>query len=101
MTRMIAKCIAVAAPLTGFVAFAEAQPRVARIGVITTDASSVPIDAFRQRLAELGYIDGRDIAIDVRSWGTQPEKQAALTAEVIALGAAVVVTGGTLATRAA
>jgi len=55
-----------AAPLG---AAAQPQARVARIGVIPSGSpstSSASIGAFRQRLRELGYVEGQNIAIEVR-----------------------------------
>ena len=85
---------------------AEAQPqaRVARIGVIPSGSpatSAASVDAFRQRLRELGYVEGRDIAIEVRYAVAQPERARGLAAELVGLGVDVIVASGTLATRAA
>ena len=45
------------------------QVRIARVGVIASGsaASSVAsIEGFRQRLGELGYVEGRNIAIEIQ-----------------------------------
>ena len=76
------------------------QPRVARIGVITGGAPAASVDAFRQRLRELGYAEGRNIAIEVRAV-VQPERFPELAAELVGLGVNVIVSSGTAATRAA
>jgi ABC-type uncharacterized transport system substrate-binding protein len=87
------------APLT-----AEAQqPRVARIGVIThgSPATSLAyVDAFRQRLRELGYVEGRNVAIEVRAV-EQGERFREPAAKLVGLGVDVIVTSGTATTRAA
>jgi putative ABC transport system substrate-binding protein len=82
---------------------AAQQPRVARIGVITSDSPAMlasTADAFRQRLRELGYVEGRNVAIEVRA-AAQPERFRELAAELVALGVDVIVASGTATTRAA
>jgi putative tryptophan/tyrosine transport system substrate-binding protein len=84
----------------------EAQPQaqVARIGVIPSGSpatSAASIEAFRQRLRELGYVEGRNIAIEVRYALAQPKRVRGLAAELVGLGVDIIVVSGTLATRAA
>jgi len=67
-----------AAPLA-----AEAQPagKVAKIGYLT--GSSVgPLDAFRQALGEHGYIEGQNIAIEIRSAEGRVERLSTLATEL-------------------
>jgi putative tryptophan/tyrosine transport system substrate-binding protein len=92
---------ALAAPLA-----AEAQPQaqVARVGVIPSGSpatSAASVDAFRQRLRELGYVEGRNIAIEVRYAVAQTERFRGQAAELVGLEVDVIVASGTLATRAA
>jgi putative ABC transport system substrate-binding protein len=52
--------------------FAEAQEpkKVPRLGLflaVSPSVISARVDAFRQRLRELGYLEGKNIAIDSRS----------------------------------
>ena len=89
---------AFAAPLA---AKAQPQAQVARIGVIFTATSAAPLDAFRQRLRELGYVEGQNIAIEVRYTEAQPERLRRQAAELVGLGVDVIVASNTLATRAA
>jgi putative ABC transport system substrate-binding protein len=83
---------------------AEAQqPRITKIGVITSDSPAMlanTVDAFRQRLRELGYAEGRNVAIEVRA-AAQPERFRELAAELVGLRVDVIVASGTLTTRAA
>ena len=83
---------------------AEAQqPRIVKIGVITSDSPAMmaaAVDAFRQRLRELGYAEGRNVAIEVRA-AAQPERFRELAAELVGLGVDVIVASGTAHTRAA
>jgi putative ABC transport system substrate-binding protein len=67
-----------AAPLA-----AEAQPagKVAKIGYLT--GSSVgPLDAFKQALGEHGYIEGRNLAIEIRSAEGRVERLSLLAIEL-------------------
>lgn len=83
---------------------AEAQQhRIAKIGVITSDSPAMmaaSVDAFRQRLRELGYGEGRNVAIEVRA-EARPERFRELAAELVGRGVDVIVTSGTAHTRAA
>jgi len=67
----------------------------------TGSGSSSPLYPFRRRLAELGWIEGRDIAFVARSAENKPERLPDLAAELVALGPEVIVTLGTPATLAA
>jgi len=85
---------------------AEAQPQaqVARIGVLSSGSPATSVaflDAFRQRLRELGYAEGRNVTIESRYAAAQPGRFRGLAAELVGLGVDVIVTAGTLATRAA
>jgi len=62
---------------------------------------SSPLYAIRIRLAELGWIEGRNLAIAARAAEDKPERLPELAAELVALGPEVIVTFGTPATLAA
>ena len=88
---------------------AEAQPagKVWRIGFVEAGSVSVNrhfLDAFRQGLAELGYIEGQQIAIEDRWADGQADAFPGLLAEVIRLKVDVIVVssgnGGVAAKRA-
>src|SRR5512145_1788323 len=90
---------------------ADAQgPRVARIGLIQSGSpatSAAFVDAFRQRLREIGYVEGRNVTMDVRYAddvryaAAQTKRYRDLAAELVGLPVDVIVTPGTIATRAA
>jgi putative tryptophan/tyrosine transport system substrate-binding protein len=90
---------------------AEAQPpRVARVGIIASGSSTTAapwIDAFRRRLHDLGYVEGRNVAIEVRYAGaaldlaTGTQRYRDLSAELVGLRPDVIVTWGTGISRAA
>src|SRR5262249_47184405 len=81
---------------------AEAQ-QARRIGYLVLDLTEgVPCrEAFRQGLRDLGYVDGRNVAIEYRDAGGKPERLAARAAELVALNVDVIVAPGTLASLAA
>jgi putative ABC transport system substrate-binding protein len=49
------------------------------------------IDAFRQGLRELGYIEGKNIVLDIREGGTEPARIADLAAELVRLKVDIIV----------
>jgi putative ABC transport system substrate-binding protein len=92
--------------LLATISLAEAQPakKVFRIGSLSGNRSSpMPpnIEAFRQGLRELGYVEGKNISVEYRFAEGKNERYAILAAELVNLGVDVIVTGGTAATLAA
>jgi putative ABC transport system substrate-binding protein len=59
------------------------------------------IGAFRRGLHELGYVEGKNIAVEARSAEGDNRRLPALAAELVALKPDVIVTNGELAIRAA
>ena len=78
---------------------AEQPKKVPRIGFIMVGASTNP-NAFLQELRELGYVDGQNIAVEVRAVN-EIERFPALASELVGLKVDVIVAGSTLAGRAA
>ena len=90
-----------AAPLA---ADAQQQAKVARIGVLgepTASTYATRIEAFKQGLRELGYVEGQNIAIEYRWAEGNLERLPGLAAELVRLRVDVIVTHGTPGTRAA
>jgi len=89
-----------AAPLA-----AEAQKagKVPRIGVLSPDSPgpSPLLEAFRQGLRNLGYVEGQNIAIEYRFAGAKPELLPNLAAELARLKVDVILTINTAASQAA
>jgi putative ABC transport system substrate-binding protein len=86
-----------AAPLA-----ADAQPsaKVARLGYLSL-AKAVPLEeAFRQGLQDLGYVEGKTIAMAFRSAEGKPERLPALAAELVQLPVDVIVAQGQAAQAA-
>jgi putative tryptophan/tyrosine transport system substrate-binding protein len=87
------------------ISFAQQESRKAhRIGFLTrkTDASvSTQIDAFRQGLRDLGWVEGKSISIEYRDAEGQADRLRALAAELVGLNVDVIVTVDTPPTQAA
>ena len=64
-------------------------------------ANSARIEAFRQGLRELGYVEGKNIVIEWRSAEGKLDRLPALAAELVRLKVDIIVTAGPTATRAA
>ena len=78
---------------------AEQPKKVPRIGFIVIGASA-NLNAFLQELRELGYVDGQNIAVEVRAVN-EIERFPALASELVGLKVDVIVAGNSLAGRAA
>jgi putative tryptophan/tyrosine transport system substrate-binding protein len=90
--------IILAAPLA-----ACAQPaKVARIGFLTTGTprSAPMVQAFEQRLRELGYTEGQNLVIEFRTAEGHVNRLPGLAGELVGLNADLIVTGTDPATRA-
>jgi putative ABC transport system substrate-binding protein len=90
--------------LTGFLAYAAVAPSSVTaqqrplpvIGWLNSGASerTAPfLDAFRQGLADNGFVDGRNVAIEQRWAGNRNDRLPALAAELVGLKVDVIVTG--------
>jgi putative ABC transport system substrate-binding protein len=87
-------------------AVAQPQEKVSRIGYLSPGSSSNParlrrLEAFRQGLRELGYVEGRNIAIEARWAEGKYDQYAVLTADLVRLKVDVIVVVGGVAARAA
>src|SRR5215471_2896533 len=58
-------------------------------------------DAFRQRMRELGYVEGQNVTFEARFAGGQIERLPTLAAQFVKMKVDVIVTGGTMAAQAA
>jgi ABC-type uncharacterized transport system substrate-binding protein len=86
----------------GAVALAQQPKKVPRIGFLTATSLSVNatrIEAFRQGLRELEYVEGKNIVIEWRSAEGKPDHVPALVAELVRLKVDVIVSGGSGSTR--
>jgi putative ABC transport system substrate-binding protein len=97
--------VAIVAVLSLVLAAADiaAQPRgkIARIGFLHPGSSpNTSADAFKQSLTELGYVEGRSVAIEFRWADGQIERLPRLAAELVDLQVDVIVVGSTPAIKA-
>src|ERR1700747_156963 len=93
------------AAVLGWGVIAVAQPKkIARIGylaAVTAAADAPRLEAFRQGLRELGYVEGQNIIIEYRREAGGFERLPALAAELVALKIDVLVAVSTNAALAA
>src|SRR5712691_8425835 len=78
-------------------AAAQQPKKVPRIGFLVAtslSAQSARIEAFRQGLRELGYVEGKNIVIEWRFAEGNADRLPSLAAELVRLKVAVIVTGG-------
>ena len=89
-----------AAPLAGF---AQTQGRTFRIGFLGTETAAgyaQRLEALRDGLRQLGYVEGRNLVIEYR-WGEgRPERLSALGAELVRRQPDILVTHSTRGTEA-
>jgi putative ABC transport system substrate-binding protein len=86
-----------------FAAGAQPGPKLARIGVLTLSTASGTPDgeAFLQRLRELGYMEGQNIAVEHRDAAGSADRLPALAGELVRLKVDVIVTESNVAALAA
>src|SRR5438132_2851246 len=85
-------------------AVAQQAKKVPRIGFLSASSPSViwaRLEAFRQGLRELGYVEGKNIVIEWRSAEGKADRLPALAAELVRLKVDVIVTASSTVTRAA
>ena len=92
--------------VTPLAAEAQQLTKVPRIGVLSansqaSEASVDQLEAFRQGLRDLGYVEGQNITVEYRFAEWQEERLAALAAELVRLPGDVLVTRSAPAAHAA
>ena len=94
----------VAFTICGAVAQAQQPTKIPRIGYLNANfpaANPARIEAFRQGLRELGYVEGKSIVIEYRYAEGKLDRLPALAAELVRLKVDIIVSGGPPSTRAA
>ena len=89
---------------TTYPAGAQQQTKIHRIGYLSIQSLSAMadrIEAFRQGLRELGYMEGKTIVIEWRYGEEKPDRVSELAAGLAHLKVDVIVSGGNSATQAA
>src|SRR6184192_1405865 len=82
---------------------AQQPTKMPRIGYLGTSPSAIAarIEAFRQGLRELGYVEGKNIFIEWRHVEGKSDRLFALAAELVRLKVDVIVSGAPTSTRSA
>src|SRR5262249_37787440 len=106
MKRAAVPSILVAVVLLALGVIAEAQqpkkiPRIGYLAATSLSVNAARIEAFKQGLRELGYVEGKNIVIEWRSAEGKLDRFPGLIAELVRLKVEVIVTGGPASTRAA
>jgi putative ABC transport system substrate-binding protein len=95
------------AMLLALCSFAEAQQpkKIPRIGYVSVSGDAKNpgrfVEAFRQGLRDIGYIEGKNIAVEYRYPGSQPELVPGFVAELVQLKVDMLVSSSTGALKAA
>ncbi len=80
---------------------AQQKGKIPRIGFLSSNVSPTGLDPLRQGLGDLGYIEGRNIAIEPRFAGLDLKRLSGLAAELAQLHVDIIVTASTPAAQAA
>jgi putative ABC transport system substrate-binding protein len=91
-------------PAVSLVEAQQPAKKVFRIGLLSGNRSSpmpLNVEAFRQGLRELGYVEGQNTSVEYRFAEGKDERYPILAAELVNFGVDVIVTAGTGATLAA
>jgi putative ABC transport system substrate-binding protein len=83
-------------------ASAQQATKVSRIGFLATVSPSTiseRVEAFRQGLRELGYVEGKNIVIEWRYAEGKADRLSGLAAELVRLEVNIIVTNGPIPTR--
>ena len=102
-TFLLSILVVVAQVAVGAMAEAQQPAKIPRIGFLLASSPGPDprIEGFRQGLRELGYSEGKNIAIEWRYGKGQEELVPKLAAELAQLNVEILVTDGTNVTRAA
>ncbi|HEX9455742.1 MAG TPA: ABC transporter substrate-binding protein [Candidatus Binatia bacterium] len=104
MKSNLSLVLTIALMISGAIAEAQQPNKIPRLGYLaasTPSANSTRVDAFRQGLRELGYVEGKNIVIEFRFAEGKLDRVPALAAELVRLKVDVIVTAGPTDTRAA
>ena len=85
---------------------AQQTGKVFRIGLLAPSSGPTPgdridLDALRMGLRDLGWVEGKNLLIEIRWAGISPQRQRELAAELRALPVALILALGTIPTSAA
>src|SRR5437868_7622440 len=103
-TKILLVAVATFILVSFHLAEAQQPAKITRIGyldAVSLSVNAAPVEAFRQGLRKLGYVEGKNIFIERRSADGKLDRLPALAAELVHLKVDIIVTGGRSATRAA
>ena len=86
--------LGVAMAAAGWRAGAEEAPKNAHIGFIVTGGRMFPRRWFDEAMGRLGWIEGRNLVVDRRVTGEDPEQRKTAAAELIAANPDIIVAAG-------
>jgi ABC-type uncharacterized transport system substrate-binding protein len=104
LRKIIAGLFAATLLLSATLADAQQSTKVPRIGYLGANSATVNpdrIEAFRQGLRELGYVEGKSIVIEWRSAEGKLDRLPTLAAELVRLKVDIIIAGGPQSNRAA
>src|SRR5258706_10392769 len=97
MKSNLSLVLTIALMISGAIAEAQQPNKIPRLGYLaasTPSANSTRVDAFRQSLRELGYVEGKNIVIEFRFAEGKLDRVPALASELVRLKVDVIVTAG-------
>ena len=104
MKSIVIWLLATAIVISGPIANAQQAGKIFRIGFLdasTASGSAVLVEAFRQELSKLGWIEGKNITIEYRFAEQKSERLPELAAELVRLKVDLIVVSGTAPALAA
>ncbi len=99
--RLFLAAIAVAAMGSSMALGQQSSGKIPRVGILSTAESEPKFEPFRRGLHDLGYVEGRNIALEFRFVHGDYTAFSRLTEELIRLPVDVIVTDGASAAQAA
>ena len=103
-TTILCLCVTIAMMLPAAIAEAQQPTKVFRIAYLTVaslSANKARVEAFRDGLRELGYVEGKNIIVEWRSGDGKLKREDELVAEALEFKVDVIVSSGPTMTRAA
>jgi putative ABC transport system substrate-binding protein len=92
----LAVILAVSCVLAPLAVKAEQAPKIPKIGFLAATSSTAAghvVEAFRQALRELGYVEGKTVVLEIRYGEARPERLPELARELVGLKMDVIVAG--------
>ena len=97
-TTLLSIVVVVMHLVVGVIAHAQQPGKIFRIGFLdtsTTSGSAVLVEAFRQEMRKLGWIEGKNFTTEYRFAAQKPERLPELAADLVRLKVDLIVVSGT------